>query len=948
MARRRSAVIVLTALIVVALFPGSLYAQSAIAGVVKDTTGAVLPGVTVDASSPVLIEKVRTVVTDDAGQYLIVDLRPGVYSVTFTLEGFSTMKREGLELPANFTVTVNAEMKIGALEETINVSGQSPVVDMRSATQQQVLSKELLEAVPTGRNLWGTGALLTGVTSTLPDVGGTGGMQQTYMNVHGSATRDNSIQVDGMSVNGIEGDGAIQNYFNQGMFEEWSYQTTALSAEVQASGVRLNMIPKDGGNTFKGSLFWSETPGEWQSNNFTKELEATGLRAPNRVERIFDFNPGLGGPVVKDRLWFFTSFRRWGVDQTISDSFYNADPTHRTYRPDLSRPTVDDNLIKSGVLRLTYQMSQKHKFAAYTDQIVKFRGHECNAPAAEESCGIRWPKRYFTAQVKYTGTLSSRLMIEAGWSENDESYNSAGRQASVKTTDVGRSDRITSEQWSDVIGPYYFREPDRHTFSGSLSYVTGSHGLKTGFQLGKGGNKLQRSFPGGLDLYQEYRSGVPASVVVYNTPQDAVETIKYDLGLYVQDSWKRDRLTLNPGIRFELFNSYVPVAAAPAGRFVPAREFARIENLPNWKDAAPRLGVVYDLFGDGKTALKGHVGKYVVAFSTVGFAQIYDPMSVQTDRRTWTDRNGDDIAQNEEIGPVQTPFNITGSIRTPDPDIKRTYQWEYNVGAQRELTNRLSVSFNWARRDYRRLFWTDNVLTTSDDYTIVNITSPINPSEVIPVYNLKVAKRGLVQQVDKNSDRNRRFYNGFDLGFTSRVGGGNLFGGVNVGHNVGVNCEVDDPNGLRFCDQRDLEIPYLAQYKLAGSYPLPFGIQMSGSLQSYPGLPGTTATTEIVDSSLNVNYIVDRTIIPSLTQTSVTVQLIEPGTKYLDRWNQVDVRLAKKLRVGHADLQGRFDVFNLFNSNAILSVTQTLGPSLDRPTRIMQGRLFAVGAQVNF
>jgi hypothetical protein len=211
-----------------------------------------------------------------------------------------------------------------------------------------------------------------------------------------------------------------------------------------------------------------------------------------------------------------------------------------------------------------------------------------------------------------------------------------------------------------------------------------------------------------------------------------------------------------------------------------------------------------------------------------------------------------------------------------------------------------------------------------------------------------VAKRGQVQQVDKNSDGNRRYYNGFDLGFTSRVAGGNLFGGVNVGHNVGVNCDVDDPNGLRFCDQRLLDIPYLAQYKLAGSYPLPFGIQMSGSLQSYPGLPGTTATTEIVDSSLNVNYIVDRTIIPNLTQSSVTVQLIPPGTKYLERWNQIDLRWAKKFRVQNVDLQGRFDVFNLLNSNSILSVTQTLGPSLDRPTRIMQGRLFAVGAQVNF
>ena len=174
--------------------------------------------------------------------------------------------------------------------------------------------------------------MMTGISLSEPDVGGSRGMQQVYMAVHGSDRRDNAIQIDGMTVNGIEGDGAIQNYFNEGMFQEMSYQTSGLTAEVQSSGVRLNMIPKDGSNTFKGSGFWSHIPGNWQSNNFTPELAATGLRAPNRVSRIFDLNLGLGGPIMPDRLWFFSSFRRWGVDQTITDSFYNADPTHQAER----------------------------------------------------------------------------------------------------------------------------------------------------------------------------------------------------------------------------------------------------------------------------------------------------------------------------------------------------------------------------------------------------------------------------------------------------------------------------------------------------------------------------------------------------------------------------------------------------------------------------------------
>jgi hypothetical protein len=950
------------------MVPAMAHAQSGIAGMVRDTSGAVMPGVTVEASSPVLIEKVRSAVTDGSGRYNIIDLRPGLYSVTFTLTGFNTVIRDGIELPASFTANIDIELRVGALEESITVSGQTPLVDVQSATQMQVLSKELLEAVPTGRNIWGVGATLTGVSLSAPDVGGTAGMQQTYMAVHGSDRRDNSIQVDGMIVNGIEGDGAIQNYFNQGMFEEMSFQTSALGAEVQSSGVRLNMIPRDGSNTYKGSLFWSHTPGAWQSDNFTPELAATGLRAPNRVSRIFDFNPGLGGPILKDKMWFYGTFRRWGVDQTITESFYNTDPTHRTYVPNVAEPTLDDNVIKSGAARVTFVLAGKHKFGAYLDRIVKYRGHECPALSAEESCGIRSPKRYFTAQAKYTATLTSKLLMEVGWSENDETYSTNERQSSVLPTDVGRLDRNTTERWSSVIGPYYFRVPDRHTVSAQMSYVTGSHNFKTGVQNGFGGNRHQRSISGDLDLYQEYQTvnGVrsPQSVIVYSTPQEAVERIKYDTGIFAQDVISFDRLTISPGVRFELFNTFVPAQEALGGRFVPFRHFDKIENLPNWRDVAPRIGAVYDVRGNGRTAIKAHFGKYMQAFSTVGFAAVYNPMVIATDRRTWSDTNRDDIAQNSEIGPINTPFNVSGiSNRTPDPDIRRPYQWETNIGIQREIVTGISLSVNWVRRNYKRLFWTDNTLVSQSDYTIVNVPNPLNASELIPIYNLNVAKRGQVQSIDTNSDVNGRWYNGADFGFTARIKGGNLYGGVTTGRQLTSSCEVEDPNSLRYCDQRELGIPYNTQIKLAGSYPLPYDIQLSGSWQGYPGTPGGTARQDavysaainrVIDPSLNVDYVVTNAIVrvtnptATLTQASVTVPLLKPGTKYLGRWNQVDLRLAKKFQVGKIRMQGQFDMFNVLNGSNVLGTVEAYGSTLDRPTAILQGRLLAVGVQVNF
>jgi hypothetical protein len=269
----------------------------------------------------------------------------------------------------------------------------------------------------------------------------------------------------------------------------------------------------------------------------------------------------------------------------------------------------------------------------------------------------------------------------------------------------------------------------------------------------------------------------------------------------------------------------------------------------------------------------------------------------------------------------------------------------------------VSVSANWVRRDFRRLFWTDNVLTTHDDFTIAPVPNPLDPREVIPIYNLNPAKRGQVREVDKNSDLNKRWYNGFDVGVTARVGRGTVFGGTSIGHQIFVNCEVDDPNSLRYCDQRDLDIPYLVQFKLAGSYSLPWQIQVSGTWQGYPGVPSGTARQDVLysaalnrveDPSLNVNYIVDRTVVPSLTPASVTVPLIAPGSSYLDRWNQVDVRLARKFVIRGVQAQGQFDIFNVLNANSVLGEVETYGTSLHRPTAILQGRLFAAGVQVSF
>jgi hypothetical protein len=933
--------------------PITARAQSAIAGVVKDATGAVMPGVTVEASSPALIEKVRSVVTDGQGLFKIVDLRPGVYAVTFALPGFNTVKRDAIELPSNFTATVNAELRVGALEETVTVSGASPVVDVQNAVQQTVLSRQVLDAVPTGRSVPTLGALLPGARLALPDVGGTSGMQNRDLTVHGSDGRDTTFQVDGMTLNGIEGDGSVQSYFNEAMFQEVTYQTSAINAEVSAGGVRANMIPRDGGNLFKGTAFFSAANSSLQSDN-SSDARAKGLAAPDSLNKTWDFNVSAGGPIKTDRLWYFASYRDWGVYQYIANSFYkNGDQT------------IDDASIRSGLLRLTSQLGSKNKVSAYLDRIRKFRGHENSAPAgyaiAEEATDIRAPKQYYTTEFKWTSTVSSKLLLEAGLAINNESYTLEPVPEGVGA--VPRRDTILQTAYGAYDGGLYYREPVRRTFMGSASYVTGSHAIKAGIQYGNGYFFQQRHEV--ADLIQLYRSGVPSQVIIHNTPVDAVDYMNADQGIYVQDSWTVGHLTINPGIRFEHFNGSVGERGVAAGNFVPARHFDAIENLPNWYDVAPRFGVAWDVDGSGKTAVKFGIGKYMRAYST-GFAATYDPNFYTSATLNWNDLNKDDVAQGKrgcvyltpgcEIDFSTLPANFgTKPLQNPADGIKRPYQIETNISVQRELFPGTSVTFSYFRRDYKNLIWSDNIGINPSDYTPVSVPNP-QGGEAVTIYNLNPAKASAFNLLDSNSSSNYRKYTGYDVSFSSRMRKVVLFGGVSAGHQVSNTCQVEDPNFLRYCDQSTQDIPYYTQLKLSGNYDLPWKLSVSGTFQSYPG-DARNATVDgtilAVDPSLRVNWVVDRATFKTLTgqtltQSSVTVPLIAPGTKFLSRQNQLDIRLRRSFTVNRVVLEAQADAYNFLNTGVVLSSVQTYGTALDRPASILQGRLFRFGMQAKF
>jgi hypothetical protein len=990
------------ALVCVAALPTLAHAQSAIGGTVKDATGAVLPGVTVEAASPVLIEKTKTVVSDAEGNYKIVDLRPGAYVVTFSLEGFSTVKREGLELPSNFTMTVNAELKVGALQEALTVTGASPVVDVQSNQKTQVLSRDVLDAVPSAKTIQSLGQLITGVQLSSPDVGGSRAMQQTYFAVHGVGASGSMVTVDGLVTNGIMGDGAVMAYHNEAMVQEMVYQTAGGTAETITGGVNMNLVPKDGGNRFAGAMKYGKSPKQWQGDNLTPELRALGVSAVDKIDNFYEFNVEEGGPIVKDKAWFFGAFRRAHYDKPIANTFYVPAGTGLSTPAAFSKclagtlscdQGISDEKMDNPVARLTWQISPRNKFSAYMDRALRLRGHAMASLTDPSTASVVWHTPTFsTGSAKWTSTVSSKLLVETGFSYNRERYDNVYQDGLSKErltpewyAGARKSDNSTGILWnasSAQLGNY----PDKYNAMAAVSYITGSHSVKVGFQDAWG--PYLRWNTANADLYQVYNSGVPATVTVLNTPLQTGEYLDANLGLYAQDSWRVNRFTLNLGLRWDYVRQHVIGEPAQTGRFENSVAYDNIY-LPNWTSVSPRLALVYDLFGTGKTAVRVGFNRYETAVTT-GFAQIYNPTALTTQTLAWTDINGDDIAQGErgcvyrtagcEIDFSTLPANFgVRALSVFDPNLERPYQLAYNVGVTHEIARGTSLSAEWFHSDFKNLIARNNVARTAADYTPVTIYSPIDGAP-ITYYNVSAAKVNAVQNVDSTDSNLKRYYNGVELNFNARLPRGvRLSGGSSTEKIVTNSCSAasSDPNLLLFCDGTQNNIPWQTSVKVFGTYPLPwYGVTVSAALQALAGQVLGTAPLQYgvftagtgfsTPNGVSTNYLVQRTttyaancpgnctpralVVPGLTVASANIPLVAPGTEFTPRTNQVDFGVSKNFKVSNISVTPKLDLFNALNSDDYTAVasTQYGAATYLQPSVILQGRLVRIGVDVKW
>ena len=769
--------------------PVSAFAQASIAGVVKDSSGAVLPGVTVEAASPVLIEKVRSAVTDGSGQYRIVDLRAGTYVVTFTLTGFSGVKRDGIELQGSFAATLNADLKIGAVTETITVSGETPVVDTQSTRRQTVISNELISSIPAARAYAG---LMTLMPNTVVAGGAASDVQVVPgMVVFGSAGgrgNEGRLQVDGLSVGSAFNGAGVSSYIpDVGNAQEITMTTSGGLGEAEVGGPALNIVPKTGGNSIKGGFYASGVTKGMIGSNYTQDLKDRGLTTPGTNTKIWDFNLGVGGPIVRDRMWFFGTIRDEGSHRTVPGMFANlnaGDPTKWTYAADLTRPAAAAQSFRPISLRLTVQANTRNKFGLFWDEQLPCEGAAFQgAPDSVSACRRSEAGEIIAGGASPTPSVSATASPETG------AYRDVGNKVRQATWQSPVSNRLLLEaglgtygsKWGGVLMPgspaadliriteqcangcasngnianLVYRSPNfgenwqgSYNWRASASYVLGAQNMKFGYQ---GGYLVdnRKPFSNSQELSYRTQNGVPDQITETIDRFSQLQRVRYD-AFYAQEAWTLGRMTVQGALRLDIASSIFPEAQIGGVPFLPSvTTFPETKGVDAYRDLTPRAGVAYDVFGNGKTAVKVSFGRYLEAAQNGGLFVASRPTSrvSTTATRTWTDANRNwtadcdllnNTAQDLRAGGgdfcgavANTNFGKSVFDTTQDPALLsgwgvRSGDWQIGASIQQEVLPRVSVDVGYYRRWLENFVVTDNLTLKPTNFDPFTISAPVD------------------------------------------------------------------------------------------------------------------------------------------------------------------------------------------------------------------------------
>ena len=938
----------LYALALIVLLPSMAAAQGGgagttgtIAGRVTDSSDSLLPGVTVTASSPSMIGQ-QTQTTGANGTYRFPAVPPGAYTLTFELPGFNTVKREGIQISLGFNATVNAQLQVASLQETVTVSGASPVIDTSATSVQQNFKMEQLNSIPNGRDMWALLAATPGVVMSRVDVGGNRAGTQTGYTAYG-LTGQVRVSVEG--INTTEGTGGAGFYFDYGSFEEVFLGVAGQGAEAATPGVQSQFLGKSGGNTFSGEFYQDFYNNGFQASNLSAEQLAAGLRdGSNEVEKYYDTNVNFGGPIRKDKAWFHVSWRK--QFNAVQNTQFNFDKTFDTWN---NNPSV----------KTTYQLSQNHKLIGYYQWNMKTQPNRLPLGTYfydNEGQTVRQESPSWVYKGEWNGTLSSKLYLEARY--GDFGY-----------YDPRRTNSDEQYFWRDtatlrLVGAHAQSQTDRdrkQVTAASTYFLDtkmGSHTFKLGGEIYKESQWSGRQQNVGGNIEHIYTNG-RSSQVVFGIPTalsvsgrrasddgDLLVVNKLDQqDLFLNDTWAMGRVTLTLGARWDRYRGWMPENKQLAYAIGPvnvAEQTFPEKDFFTWNSFGPRVGVTYDIAGDGKTVVKASYGLFWHNPGPNVSADANPNQNNKSVTYNWNDANGDRVYQRgEEVG-APTNTTLAGTIQF-DPKTTQPYSHDLSVYLERQIASQIGsrVGFVYKTEDdlislynpsrpisaYTQPFsfvdiGADGVTGTGDDRTLTLYGVPTSQAANFPITN-----------VEQNTGRFSR-YKTVEASMVKRHGNrwSAQVGGSYTWANDFPGNYPNDPNG------QFAEPTTRWDFKVSGSVDAPFGIRISPLVRHQAGQNfarqisvGSAAATAAGAIYAGTIYAEAR---DARRQDNITV---------------FDVRAERAFKVvGKLRARVIGDVFNITNSNAVETRTVTTGSAFNRPTAVLAPRTARIGVRLSF
>ncbi|HKE82200.1 MAG TPA: TonB-dependent receptor [Vicinamibacterales bacterium] len=1044
----RAPKVFLSALAIAVLLPSLAFAQKAsLTGVVRDTSGAILPGVTVEATSPVLIEKVRSAVTDGSGQYRIIDLDPGTYQVTFSLPGFTKVVRAGVEISGAAVVTISADLRVGALEETITVTGETPVVDVQSVRRETVLSQDIIATIPATRTV---GSLLNATPGLTVDNNGLNPTPtMTFFSARGGQTNEGRMTVNGLTVAAAFNGGGVSSYILDTVnSDEVSVTVSGGMGESDTGGPVMNLVPRAGGNSFRGQAFYNNA-GDWsRGDNITDDLRAVGITETPGIIKAYDTSVSYGGPIKRDRLWFFGSVRGLNTETAVEGVVANANAGNLSrwdWVRDASLPARQTQGRRMYIGRATAQVTSKHRvnfsheyqtrcegapLNRETDNGCHKRGDNWIASAgtttSPESATAYIDFPYYLTQVLWTAPITNKILFEAGYSRL--SYDHAGgpgqlppdgifdisvtEQSATANPAVGYTSPVPRTNYTyRALAQYQDNWSNPNHWRASASYVTGSHNMKVGYQGSLLINQTNRKRNPTL-LNYNFNQGNPVSFGVAIPEWETADTTEV-AGLFVQDTWTRNRLTLQGALRWDRAWSWSPAdgngtKAVSAVNAAPIR-FDKLMSVDAYIDITPRFGAAYDLFGNGKTALKFNMGHYLDAATNDSAYTRNNPANrivsaipsgLGQPSRGWTDSDNDKVVDCDLLvltangecaaltGNNLNFGNASSGLTRVNPDTLhgwgvRENDWQWGVTVQQELRPRLSLEVGYARRWFRGVTLTDNQARTPDQYDSYVLTAPTDsrlpggggyPIRVYQASNAALATPAsnyITFQTDFGPEETN-YWHGVDLTVNARTRWGMTFsGGTSTGRSVQDDCatqvRIDSPDP-RDCHDAD---PFQTTFRGFSSYTIPkIDVLISGTFRSQPeverianyNLPNTTASTACAPNPaecVTLQGLLGRLPTGQTAGGTQTINLIDNDHRLFsgDRRTQIDVRIAKVVRFRSTRADVGVDLTNLLNTNYATAWDNTYqysigntaqGGTWNNPTTIYAPRFVRLNLTLSF